>query len=337
MTQPRALVTGGAGFIGSHAVDKLLQYGYAVRVIDDLRGGRISNLEHVLHRPDVEFSETDICHVRPGSPDFAEVDVVLHFAGIGDIVPSIDDPETYMHNNLIGTIRTLEAARSAGVRQFIYAASSSCYGDEPPTPTTEHAPINLTYPYALSKYQGEQAAFHWAKVYDMSVNSIRIFNAYGTRSRTSGAYGAVFGVFLRQKLAAEPFTVVGDGEQRRDFVYVADVADAFVRAGLSDFSGQIWNLGSGNPQSVNRLVELLHGRTTNIPKRPGEPETTWADPTKIMHDLGWAPEITLEEGVAKMLANIDYWATAPLWNEESIAKATQNWFSFLEKSSREQE
>ena len=337
MTQRRAVVTGGAGFIGSHAVDKLLEKDFTVRVIDDLRSGRIDNLKHVLDRPDVEFFENDICQLPPDSPIFAGTDLVLHFAGIGDIVPSIEHPAQYMRNNVIGTVCTLEASRNAEVRQFIYAASSSCYGDNPPTPTGEDASLDPAYPYALSKYQGEQAALHWAKVYGMSVNSIRIFNAYGTRSRTSGAYGAVFGVFLRQKLASEPFTVVGDGEQRRDFVYVTDVADAFIRAGLSDFSGQIWNLGTGNPQSVNRLVELLQGPAIHIPKRPGEPETTWADSSKIMNDLGWTQETSFLEGVTKVLADIDYWANAPLWNEESIAKATRTWFSLLDKSSQEEQ
>src|SRR5205807_5604699 len=123
-------------------------------------------------------------------------------------------------------------------------------------PTREDHPIEPRYPYALSKYLGEQAALHWHRVYKLPVNSIRIFNAYGTRSRTSGAYGAVFGVFLRQKLAGRPYTVVGDGSQRRDFIYASDVAEAFLLAALSETSGEVYNLGAGNPQSVNRLVAL---------------------------------------------------------------------------------
>ncbi|MBM3561036.1 MAG: NAD-dependent epimerase/dehydratase family protein, partial [Alphaproteobacteria bacterium] len=208
------------------------------------------------------------------------------------------------------------------------AASSSCYGLAS-TPTREDHPIAPQYPYALSKYQGEQAAFHWHQVYRLAVNSVRIFNAYGTRSRTSGAYGAVFGVFLRQKLAGKPFTVVGDGTQSRDFLYVTDVARAFLAAAETQATGEVWNLGAGNPQSVNRLVELLGGERTHIPKRPGEPECTHADIGKITRELGWKPEVSFEEGVARIVAEIDYWRNAPLWDPQSIARATQTWFQHL--------
>ena len=324
-----AVVTGGAGFIGSHAVDRLLDRGFEVRVIDDLRGGRLANLELASVRSGFSFHEQDICTLDRNSPVFTDADIVLHFAGIGDIVPSVVKPYEYMHTNVLGTVRVLEAARHAEVGRFVYAASSSCYGADPPQPTREDAPIDCAYPYALSKFQGEQAAFHWMKVYGLSVNAIRIFNAYGIRSRTSGAYGAVFGVFLRQKLANAPFTVVGDGSQRRDFVYVTDVADAFIEAGLTSLDGRIWNLGSGDPQSVNRLVELLEGPVTHLPKRPGEPDMTWADTTAITRDLAWQPSVSFEEGVSRVLANIDYWASAPLWDPESIAEATAVWFDML--------
>ena len=176
---------------------------------------------------------------------------------------------------------------------------------------------------------GEEAVLHWGKVYQLPVNSIRIFNAYGTRSKTSGAYGAVFGVFLAQKLAGKPFTVVGDGTQRRDFLFVTDVARAFYLAAKTEQSNQIFNLGAGNPQSVNRLVEWLGGPVVKLPKRPGEPDCTWADIAKISRDLGWKQRVTLEEGVAKMLANLDYWRQAPVWDPASIAEATKTWFAFL--------
>ena len=329
MNQLIAVVTGGAGFIGSHAVDALLDRGYSVRVIDDLRGGHLSNLAHVHQGPDFEFHEVDICSLKADSKIFSEADLVLHFAGIGDIVPSVEHPVDYLETNVMGTVKVLEASRCAGVRRFVYAASSSCYGAHPDLPTGESSPIVTEYPYALSKYLGEQAAFHWMKVYGLSANAIRIFNAYGPRSRTSGAYGAVFGVFMRQKLEGAPFTVVGDGQQKRDFVFATDVADAFVLAGLTDQSGQIWNLGSGKPQSINRLVEILGGPVVNIPSRPGEPETTWANNTAITRDLDWVAKVTFEAGVQKVLDQIDYWANAPLWDVESIAEATEPWFRLL--------
>ena len=329
MTGHVAVVTGGAGFIGSHAVDALLNRGYSVRVIDNLCGGSLANLEHLHGNPLLDFHETDICTLPVDSSIFTGVDLILHFAGIGDIVPSVERPLTYVETNVMGTIRVLEAARNSGVSRLVYAASSSCYGSLPDIPTDESSPISTEYPYALSKYLGEQAAFHWMKVYGLSVNSIRIFNAYGTRSRTSGAYGAGFGVFMRQKLAGAPFTVVGDGTQRRDFVFVTDVAEAFVRAGETKHSGQVWNLGGGAPESVNRLVELLGGPIVHLPKRPGEPEVTWADVKAIRRDLSWIPRVNFEEGVETVIANIDYWADAPLWDAASIAVATEQWFRLL--------
>lgn len=328
-SQAIAVVTGGAGFIGSHAVDTLLGRGFAVRIIDDLRGGRLANIEHLNDRADVSFHEIDITTLPVDGPLFAGVDLVLHFAGIGDIVPSVERPTDYLDANVMGTVRVLEAARAAGARRVVYAASSSCYGAHPPLPTAEAAPISPEYPYALSKYLGELAVFHWQRVYGLSANSIRIFNAYGPRSRTSGAYGAVFGVFLKQKLAGKPFTVVGDGEQRRDFVFVTDVAEAFALAGLTNLSGRIWNVGGGAPQTVNRLVELLGGPVVHIPKRPGEPDVTWADISAISEDLGWRPQVSFEEGVAVVAEGISYWADAPLWDAESIAAATEPWFRML--------
>lgn len=323
-----AVVTGGAGFIGSHMVDLLIERGCKVRVIDNLVGGREANLDQHKNNPLLTFAESDIRAYQPNDALFEGVDYVFHFAGIGDIVPSIEKPLEYMSANVQGTVHMLECARHAKVKKFVYAASSSCYGLAK-TPTREDHPIDPQYPYALSKYQGEQAVFHWNRVYKLPVNSIRIFNAYGTRSRTSGAYGAVFGVFLRQKLAGTPFTVVGDGTQTRDFLYVTDIAAAFFRAADTDKTGEVWNLGAGNPQPVNKLVSLLGGPVVHIPKRPGEPDCTWADIAKIQRDLNWAPQVSFEEGVGRIVAQIDYWRDAPLWDPGSIAKATEGWFKAL--------
>lgn len=325
-----AVVTGGAGFIGSHMVDLLIDRGFAVRVIDNLVGGREVNLSHHSSNADVSFDRCDIRDLEPGSPVFEGSRYVFHFAGIGDIVPSIEHPAEYMETNAQGTVRVLECAREARVEKLVYAASSSCYGLAK-TPTREDHPIQPQYPYALSKYQGEQSCFHWHHVYGLPINSIRIFNAYGTRSRTSGAYGAVFGVFLRQKLAGKPFTVVGDGTQTRDFLYVTDVAEAFFLAAETPLIGRVWNVGAGKPQSVNRLVELLKGDTIFIPKRPGEPDCTFADISRISEDLGWAPKVSFEEGVSRILKNIDYWREAPLWEPDTIAAATATWFKYLDR------
>ncbi len=159
--------------------------------------------------------------------------------------------------------------------------------------------------------------------------TLRLFNVYGTRSRTSGTYGAVFGVFLAQKLAGKPFTVVGDGNQTRDFTYVTDIADAFYTAAMSDVVQDTFNVGSGGTYSVNRLCELLCGEITHIPKRPGEPDCTFADTSKIEGRLGWKARVSFEEGVQKVLDNIDYWRAAPVWTPDSIGVATKDWFKYL--------
>ena len=322
------LVTGGAGFIGSHMVDLLLAEGFKVRVLDNLTGGRESNLAHHAGHPDLALEWQDILSLEPDSSIFSDVQYVFHFAGIGDIVPSIERPTDYMNTNVQGTVRMLEGARFVGAEKFVYAASSSCYGLAD-TPTREDHPVAPQYPYALSKYMGEQAAFHWHQVYGLPVNSIRIFNAYGTRVRTTGAYGAVFGVFFRQKLAGHPFTIVGDGTQSRDFIYASDVASAFLAAARTDLSGEVWNVGAGNPQTVNHLVSLIGGDQVHIPKRPGEPDCTWADISKIQSQLGWSPSVPFEEGVARMMAEINAWKDAPLWTPENIAEATKTWFDHL--------
>lgn len=329
MTGPgTALVTGGAGFIGSHMVDLLVERGYAVRVIDNLSGGREANLAHHANRADVALDTRDVRTIRPEDSIFEGVRFIFHFAGIGDIVPSIDRPTSYVEVNVMGTVRVLEGARACRAQKVVYAASSTCYGLAA-VPTREDHSVAPQYPYALSKHLGEQAALHWHKVYGLPVNSMRIFNAYGIRSRTTGAYGAVFGVFLRQKLAGHPFTVVGDGTQTRDFVYATDVADAFLRAAETDRSGEIYNLGAGYPQSVNRLVELLGGDAVYLPKRPGEPDCTWADISKIQGDLSWRPQVSFEDGVGRILAKIEYWREAPLWTPDNIRAATDSWFRYL--------
>ncbi len=325
----KAVVTGGAGFIGSHMVDLLVERGFDVVVIDNLSTGRLDNLASHRGSPRVTVHEVDMVTLPPDCRQFESSDYVFHFGGIGDIIPSIENPRQYMRANVMGTVAVLEAARRAGVRAVVYAASSSCYGSAPPLPTPEEAPIALEYPYALSKYLGECAVLHWGRVYGLPVVSIRIFNAYGPRARTRGVYGAVFGVFLAQKRSGRPFTVIGDGTQKRDFIYVTDVVRAFLMAAESDCRGEIFNLGTGNPQSINWLVQLLGGEVVYVPKRLGEPECTWADTHKIHERLGWAPWVSFEDGIARMLKAIDDWADAHVWTPESIEAATAEWFKYL--------
>jgi UDP-glucose 4-epimerase len=326
----RSVVTGGCGFIGSHMVDLLLAEGHEVVVVDNVSSGRRDNLAHHAGVPALTIVEADCADADRIAPAFAGAEWVFHFAALGDIVPSIDRPYEYLRSNVMGTVGALEASRRAGVRRFVYSASSSCYGIPDAYPTPETAPIRTEYPYALSKNLGEQAAFHWGRVYDLGVVSLRYFNVYGPRSRTTGAYGAVFGVFLKQKLAGHPFTVVGDGTQTRDFVYVTDVAAANLSAARSEVRNEVFNVGAGAPQSVNRLVELLGGgKVIHLPKRPGEPDRTDADITKIRRVLGWHPLVPFETGVKTMLDAIEHWRDAPLWTVDKIDEATRDWFRYL--------
>lgn len=308
-------------------MDALLERGNEIIILDNFSTGHPQNLEHVVEN--VELVECDISQPGQWQNKFEKVDNVFHLAALADIVPSIENPNKYYQSNVHGTFNVLEACRKYNVKKVVYSASSSCYGIPDKYPTKETAKIRPQYPYALTKYLGEQLVMHWCQVYDLPAISLRFFNVYGPRSRTSGTYGAVFGVFLAQKLAGKPFTVVGDGTQTRDFTFVSDVVDAIFAAGESNVSGEIINIGSDNTYSVNRLVELLDGEVVHIPKRPGEPDCTWADITKAKNLLNWQPKVSLEEGVGILLDNIDYWQEAPVWDKNSIAKATEKWFEYL--------
>jgi len=326
------IVTGGAGFIGSHLVDALLAAGRPVLAIDNLAVGRLDNLAQHRDNPAFRFAPADVADRPALRALFTGAARVFHLAALADIVPSVQNPEAYFDANVNGTYAVVEAARAAGVERLVYAASSSCYGIPDTWPTPETAPIQPRYPYALTKYLGEQVVLHWAQVYGLPALSLRFFNVYGPRARTSGTYGAVFGVFLAQKRAGRPLTVVGDGTQTRDFTHVSDVVAAILAAAERGAPGRVYNVGSGATVSVNRLVALIGAdRIEHLPKRPGEPDCTFADIGRITAELGWRPRVPIEQGVAQLLQNLDYWRDAPVWTPQSIAEATRDWFRFLGK------
>lgn len=325
----KVVVTGGAGFIGSNLVEKLVHQGHDVTVIDNFSTGRPQNLFSLKKYPNLRIVEGDISDFPDLLIYFKNIDWVFHLAALADIVPSIVHPDKYHKSNVDGTVAVLEAARMGGVKRFIYAASSSCYGIPDEYPTSESSPIRPRYPYALTKNIAEQYVLHWNQLYKLPCISLRLFNVYGPRARTTGTYGAVFGVFLAQKLAGMPYTVVGDGTQTRDFTYVSDVVAAFIKAAESDISGEIFNVGSGGTYSINELVQYLGGTVEYIPKRPGEPDCTFADISKISRVIGWSPKISFKNGVEKMLEHIEDWRDAPLWEKTTIAEATKDWFKYL--------
>lgn len=325
----RVIVSGSAGFIGSHLVDLLLSYDYEVIAVDNLVSGQKKNFKQHKNNPNFHFHKLDIRKLEKIENLFEGVDFVFHLAGLADIVPSIENPMEYFSTNVSGTFNMLYLSKKYNIKKFIYAASSSSYGIPKVFPTSESAMISPGYPYALTKYMGEELVMHWSKVYNLPSISLRLFNVYGPRSRTSGAYGAVFGVFLAQKISNKPFTVVGDGNQTRDFTYVTDVAEAFFAAANSFLNSEVINVGSGNHYSINYLCDLLGGKRTYIPKRPGEPDCTYADTRKIKKLLNWQPKVSFEEGVKIMLENIDNWNDAPVWDKKSIKLATKTWFKVL--------
>jgi UDP-glucose 4-epimerase len=327
----KVLITGGAGFIGSHLCEYLNKKKEIKKIIiiDHLEDGTKKNLKNILSSKKVKFYKCDIRNYNSILPKFKNIDCVVHLAALSDIVPSITDPKNYMVTNINGTMNVLESMKENKVKKIVYAASSSCYGIPKKYPTNETEKINPKYPYSFSKNIGEQTIQHWSNVFKINFVSLRLFNVYGTRSRTHGAYGAALGVFLKQKLSKKPFTVVGDGNQKRDFVNVLDVARAFYLSIKTKKKNKIFNVGYGNPQSINKLLSYLGGKKIFIPKRPGEPDITHANISLIKKELKWRPEITLKKGIETVLKEINYWSKAPLWTPKKIEKTTKVWFKYL--------
>jgi len=326
----KILVTGGAGFIGSHLCEKLVHDGHKVTIIDNFSIGRRSNLKKIKNR--VKIFNKDIRNYNSIKNLFKKIDVVFHLAALADIVPSIENPDDYYSTNVTGTYNVLKLSHLHKVRRFIYSASSSCYGIPKKYPTKESEIIDPKYPYALTKKMGEDLVIHFSRIYNLNASSLRFFNVYGPRARTSGTYGAVFGVFLAQKIAEKPFTIVGDGHQTRDFTYVSDIVEAIIKvSSKKNLKGEIFNLGSGKSVSINRIAYLLKGKKIYIPKRPGEPDVTFACNKKITKKTGWKPKISIEKGIKIMLTHISDWKNAPVWTPEKISKQTKKWFYYLSK------
>jgi len=324
----KCLVTGGAGFIGSHLTEKLVKLGHKVIVLDNLSTGKISNLNKVKSK--IKFFKVDLSlSEKKISKYFKKVDWVFHLAGLADIVPSILNPNKYFDSNVKSTLNVLEASRKSKIKKFIYSASASCYGIPKNFPTKEDSKIDPKNPYALTKFIGEQMVIHWANVYKMPNISLRFFNVYGPRSQTTGAYGSVFGVFLAQKLANKPMTIVGNGQQTRDFIYISDLVNAVTKVASSKKVCEIYNVGSGTEVKIKKIAKLLKGVTTNIPKRPGETGRSLADISKMKRTFNWSPKISIAKGIKELLQQIQTWKGAPIWTPSKINKVTKVWFKYI--------
>lgn len=292
------LVTGGAGFIGSHLCDLLLKEGHMVRVLDNFSTGKRENL-----REGVELFEADIRNAEAIKPAFVGVDGVFHLAAIPRVPYSVEFPVETSEINIMGTLNVLMTAKEAGVKRVVYSASSSAYGDQPVMPLTPTMFPVPKSPYAIQKYVGEHFMRVFAELYGMETVSLRYFNVYGPRMANEGAYVTVIAIFLRQHSAGEVLTIEGDGEQSRSFTHATDVARANLLAMASSRvgKGEVLNVGGPEEISVNKIASMIGGPTTHIAPRKGDVRRTMADISLTTQLLGWKPEVAFEEGMKGLL------------------------------------
>ena len=298
----KSVITGGAGFIGSNLTDHLVRIGHKVVVLDNFVSGKKSNLSH-HKKKNVKIIKIDISKSKNLDKYFKGADYVFHLAALAEIIPSIKNPKKYFKNNVIGTLKVVEAVKKVKIKKLIYAASSSCYGTPKKLPTSEKDRIDLKNPYAVTKFIGEEIIMKYAEMFKMPNISFRFFNVYGPRLNASGQYGAVISNFLSQTKNKKPLTIVGNGKQTRDFIHVDDLANAFIKVLKSKHSNKIYNLGSGKKTSINYIANIFNGKKKFIPIRPGEPKDSLANISKLKKDLKWRPKISIETGITKLIRN----------------------------------
>ena len=298
----KSVITGGAGFIGSNLTDHLVRIGHKVVVLDNFVSGKKSNLSH-HKKKNVKIIKIDISKSKNLDKYFKGADYVFHLAALAEIIPSIKNPKKYFKNNVIGTLKVVEAVNKVKIKKLIYAASSSCYGTPKKLPTSEKDRIDLKNPYAVTKFIGEEIIMKYAEMFKMPNISFRFFNVYGPRLNVSGQYGAVISNFLSQTKNNKPLTIVGNGKQTRDFIHVDDLANAFIKVLKSKHTNKIYNLGSGKKTSINYIARIFNGKKKFIPKRPGEAKDSLANISKLKKDLKWRPKISIETGITKLLRN----------------------------------
>ena len=285
-----SLVTGGAGFIGSNLVDYLLEQGHQVVCVDN----ESADNNHFHWNDNAININCDITDYKGLKNCFTNVDYVFHLAAESRLQPAIKNPIEAVEKNCVGTAVVLQCAREAGVKRFVYSSTSSGYGNNP-YPNVETQPDDCLNPYSASKVSAEKFCKMYSDLYGLETVVLRYFNVFGERSPTRGQYAPVIGIFQRQKDSGEPITIVGDGSQRRDFIYVRDVARANYNAATipfhKDYLGQVFNVGSGKCYSIQQIADSISDNQVYIPKRDGEMDTTFADITKIEKVLGWNPEV----------------------------------------------
>lgn len=293
----KSLVTGGAGFIGSNLVDRLLELGHEVVVIDN----EYSDAHEQFYWNDkAQNYKYDIRDYQNTRPLYDGVDYVFHFAAEARIQPAIENPIEAISINSVGTVTVLQCAREAVVKRVMYSSTSSAYGNNQP-PNIETQPDDCLNPYSVSKVSGEKLCKMYTELYGLSTITFRYFNVYGERQPLKGQYAPVVGIFLRQRAVGEPLTIVGDGNQRRDFTYVGDVVSANILAAIkevdSEAFGQVYNIGTGNNYSVNQISRIISNHTVNITPRPGETRLSLANNQKFRKIFGWEPTMKLEDWI----------------------------------------
>jgi len=298
----KSLVTGGAGFIGSNLVDRLLDLGHEVVVIDN----EYSDAHDQFYwNEKAENHKYDIRDYENTRPLYDGVDYVFHIAAEARIQPAIENPIEAVSINSVGTCTVLQCAREAGVKRVMYSSTSSAYGLKNELPNVETQPDDCLNPYSISKTNGEKLCSMYTDLFGLPTVIFRYFNVYGERQPLRGQYAPVVGIFLRQRDAGEPLTIVGDGEQRRDFTYVGDVVNANVMAAISNPEesafGQVYNVGCGKNYSVNELAAMISDNTVNIPPRPAEARLSLANNKKLYETFGWRPYMKLEDWIASQL------------------------------------
>ena len=295
---PGIAVLGGAGFIGSNIVDELLVQGHEVTVFDNFSEGKLENLAKWKGHERLEVIRGDIRELSQVKKAVYNKDWVFHLAAMSRIQPSITDPVLAFSQNVMGTTNVLEACRQGGVKRVVYSASSSAYGLKNPLPNREDMPTDCLNPYSLSKKNGEELMELYSRLYGLSTVSLRYFNVYGPRHQEEGSYSTVIAIFRRQKRMGQKLTIVGDGEQRRDFTFVGDVVRANILAAMNREATGVINIGTCQNYSINDLARMVGGDTVFIPERPAEARETLADNTKARTVLGWVPQIDLTTGLA---------------------------------------
>ena len=297
----KVLVTGGAGFIGSHLVEKLVSKNYEVIVLDNLSTGNLKNLKKVKSK--IKFFKYDLVKKKNLASTLHGVKFIYHLAGLSKTLESIKKPKKYYKGNVVATLNLLNECKKIKLKKFVYAASASCYGNPKNIPTSENSKINNLTPYAYTKWKAEQLIMKKSRQQKFSAISLRFFNVYGPRSAATSSYSSVISIFLKLKKNNKPLMIFGDGKQTRDFVHVSDVVNALIKSGESKTCNGIFNVGCQTSVDINKVAKIFDSKINYLPHRKGEPEASKANIAKIKKKLKWKPKISIKKGIKLLIKN----------------------------------